>query len=161
MHSSSVIHPKAHIGPGCDIGPFCVIGENVVLGNHCRLHSHVVIDGHTELGEDNEIFPFACIGLKTQDLKWKGGITRTRIGSQNTFREYVTIHSATDGACQLSRRGRGRWGRGIPITKPSGATRATVIATFRGSGSHTVAGSSQEDPPPPALPPGGSPPPAS
>ena len=46
-------------------------------------------------GEENEIFPFASIGLKTQDLKWKGGITRTEIGSHNTFREYVSIHSAT------------------------------------------------------------------
>jgi UDP-N-acetylglucosamine acyltransferase len=91
----SVVHPSARIGAGCEIGPFCVIGENVVLGNNCRLHSHVVIDGYTELGEGNEIFPFASIGLKTQDLKWKGGITRTKIGDQNTFREYVTIHSAT------------------------------------------------------------------
>src|SRR6185503_3510858 len=28
--------------------------------------------------------------------KWKGGITRTVIGDENTFREYVTIHSATN-----------------------------------------------------------------
>jgi len=55
----------------------------------------VVVDGHTVLGRQNEIFPFASIGLKTQDLKWKGGITRTQIGDCNTFREYVTIHSAT------------------------------------------------------------------
>jgi len=66
-----------------------------VLGKACKLHSHVVIDGHTQLGDENEIFPFASIGLKTQDLKWKGGITRTVIGDKNTFREYVTIHSAT------------------------------------------------------------------
>jgi UDP-N-acetylglucosamine acyltransferase len=91
----SVVHPKARIGSDCEIGPFCVVGENVALGNHCVLHSHVVIDGYTILGEGNEIFPFASIGLKTQDLKWKGGVTRTEIGSHNTFREYVTIHSAT------------------------------------------------------------------
>jgi len=72
-----------------------VIGEQVVLGSGCRLHSHIVIDGHTILGRENEIFPFASIGLKTQDLKWKGGVTRTQIGDRNTFREYVTIHSAT------------------------------------------------------------------
>jgi UDP-N-acetylglucosamine acyltransferase len=95
IHPTAVIHPKAQIGKGCVIGPFCVIGENVALGEHCRLHSHVVLDGHTTLGEGNEIFPFASIGLKTQDLKWKGGLTRTQIGSHNTFREYVTIHSAT------------------------------------------------------------------
>jgi UDP-N-acetylglucosamine acyltransferase len=92
---TAVIHPKAQIGDGCVIGPYCVIGENVTLGRECRLHSHVVIDGHTTLGDDNEIFPFASLGLKTQDLKWKGGVTRTVIGSHNTFREYVTIHSAT------------------------------------------------------------------
>ena len=95
IHPSSVIHPKARIGTGCQIGPYCVIGEHVELGADCQLHSHVVIDGHTRLGARNEIFPFASIGLKTQDLKWKGGVTRTLIGDDNTFREYVTIHSAT------------------------------------------------------------------
>jgi UDP-N-acetylglucosamine acyltransferase len=95
IHPSAVIHKKAQIGADCVIGPYCVIGENVTLGEGCQLHSHVVIDGHTMLGANNEIFPFASIGLKTQDLKWKGGITRTQIGSHNTFREYVTIHSAT------------------------------------------------------------------
>src|SRR5271154_508551 len=95
IHSSAVIHPKAQIGLGCEIGPYCVIGEHVVLGERCKLHSHVVIDGYTKLGKENEIFPFASIGLKTQDLKWKGGTTRTEIGDGNTFREYVTIHSAT------------------------------------------------------------------
>jgi UDP-N-acetylglucosamine acyltransferase len=95
IHSTAVVHPQAVLGADCEIGPYCVIGENVVLGDRCRLHSHVVIDGHTRLGQGNEIFPFASIGLKTQDLKWKGGTTRTEIGDNNTFREYVTIHSAT------------------------------------------------------------------
>jgi UDP-N-acetylglucosamine acyltransferase len=66
-----------------------------VLGDRCQLHSHVVIDGHTQLGNDNEAFPFASLGLKTQDLKWRGGITHTRIGDGNVFREGVTIHSGT------------------------------------------------------------------
>ncbi|HAM73502.1 MAG TPA: acyl-[acyl-carrier-protein]--UDP-N-acetylglucosamine O-acyltransferase [Verrucomicrobiales bacterium] len=95
IHPTAILHPGASIGAGCRIGPYCVIGEHVVLGAECHLHSHVVIDGHTRLGAGNEIFPFASIGLKTQDLKWKGGITRTEIGDRNTFREYVTIHSAT------------------------------------------------------------------
>jgi UDP-N-acetylglucosamine acyltransferase len=95
IHPTAVIHPKAQIGANCRIGPYCVVGEHVVLGDDCHLHSHVVIDGHTVLGKKNEVFPFASIGLKTQDLKWKGGVTRTQIGDRNTFREYVTIHSAT------------------------------------------------------------------
>lgn len=95
IHPTAIVHPHAQIGVDCDIGPYCVIGADVVLGDRCRLLSHVVVDGHTVLGNDNEIFPFASIGLKTQDLKWKGGTTRTRVGHRNTFRESVTIHSAT------------------------------------------------------------------
>jgi UDP-N-acetylglucosamine acyltransferase len=96
IHTTAVIHPKAQIGADCYVGPYCVIGEHVVLGDRCQLHSHVVIDGHTALGRENEIFPFASIGLKTQDLKWKGGVTRVQIGDRNTFRENVTVHSATN-----------------------------------------------------------------
>jgi UDP-N-acetylglucosamine acyltransferase len=95
VHPSSVIHPGAQIGPDCEIGPYCLIGEHVTLGAGCRLHSHAVVDGHTKLGKENEIFPFACIGKKTQDLKWKGGVTRLEIGDNNVFREGVTVHCAT------------------------------------------------------------------
>lgn len=95
IHPSAIIHPQAQIGEGSEIGPYCVIGEHVVLGAGSRLHSHVVIEGNITLGRGNEIYPFAALGLKTQDLKWKGGLTRTEIGDGNTFREYVTVHSAT------------------------------------------------------------------
>lgn len=95
IHPTAIIAPTAKIGDECEIGPYCIIGPDVVLGPRCRLHSHVVIDGCTELGSDNEIFPFTSLGLRTQDMKWKGGKTYTRIGSHNVIREYVTVHSAT------------------------------------------------------------------
>jgi len=95
IHPTAVIQEGARIGEGCRIGPYCVIGPNVILGTGCELHSHVVIDGHTEIGSENTFYPFASIGLRTQDLKWDGGTTWTRVGFNNTFREYVTIHSAT------------------------------------------------------------------
>jgi UDP-N-acetylglucosamine acyltransferase len=95
IHPTAIIHPKTQIASTCEIGPYCVIGEHVTLGENCKLHSHVVIDGYTTLGKDNQVFPFASLGLRTQDLKWKGGVTRTEIGDHNSFREYVTVHSAT------------------------------------------------------------------
>jgi UDP-N-acetylglucosamine acyltransferase len=95
IHPTAIVHPRAQIGAGCKIGPYCVIGEHVTLGEHCTLHSHVVVDGHTRMGLGNEIFPFAAIGMKTQDLKYQGGNPRLEIGDQNVFREGVTIHCAT------------------------------------------------------------------
>jgi len=95
IHATAVVDPAAIIGEDCKIGPYCVIGPHVTLGGGCELHSHVVIDGRTELGEANIIYPHACIGLRSQDLKWTGGATWTRVGSHNTIREHVTIHSAT------------------------------------------------------------------
>ena len=95
IHPTAVIDPRAQIGADCEIGAYCVIGEEVTLGRGCRLHPHVVMGGHTSLGAGNEVFPFASIGLRTQDLKWKGGRTRTVIGDNNVIRECVTINSAT------------------------------------------------------------------
>ena len=96
IHPTAIIHPQAQIGVGCEVGPYCVIGEHVTLGENCKLHSHAVIDGHTKLGCGNEIFPFAAIGMKTQDLKYKGGAPRLEIGDHNVFREGVTVHCATN-----------------------------------------------------------------
>ena len=95
IHSTAIVSPAAELGADCVIGPYCVIGPGVVLGDGCRLHAHVVLEGPTNFGCRNEIFPFASIGQITQDLKWKGGTTRLRIGDHNTFREHVTIHRAT------------------------------------------------------------------
>ncbi len=95
VHPTAIVSPQARLGAGTRVGPFCVIGPDVELGDETVLHSHVVLDGHTQIGKRNQIFPFACIGTKTQDLKYKGGRTFVRIGDDNTIREYVTIHSAT------------------------------------------------------------------
>jgi UDP-N-acetylglucosamine acyltransferase len=96
IHPTAIIDPQAQIGDGCQIGPYCIVGPHVVLGGECRLHSHVVIDGHTVVGPRCEFFPFSSAGLKTQDLKHRGGTCRLEIGSDNVFREHVTVHLATD-----------------------------------------------------------------
>ena len=56
-----------------------------------------MIEGHTTIGDGNEIFPYASIGLAPQDLKYKGEPTRLEIGAGNIFREFVTIHRGTEG----------------------------------------------------------------
>jgi UDP-N-acetylglucosamine acyltransferase len=79
------------------VGPYCTIGANVVLGEECELVSHVVLDGHLTMGNRNRVFPFACVGVAPQDLKYAGEPTRAVIGDDNTIREYVTISRGTAG----------------------------------------------------------------
>ena len=66
------------------------------LGDGTRVHHHGSVEGNTVLGRACEVFPFACLGAKTQDLKFKGGNPGVRIGDRNVFREYVTVHAATN-----------------------------------------------------------------
>ena len=95
IHPTAIIPAGAEIGADCDIGPYCVIGAGVRLGQGVHLHEHVVVDGNTTLGDGCEIYPFACIGKQTQDLKFKGGRTYVDIGPRTSMREYVTVHAST------------------------------------------------------------------
>ena len=97
IHPTAVVHPAAEIADDVKIGPFCVVGEHVKLGPGCVLHSHVVIDGPSSFGSGNEFFPFSVIGLKSQDLKYKGEPTYLEVGDNNVFR--VSCHAGHD--CQI------------------------------------------------------------
>jgi len=95
-NNNSIIHPSAQIGSNVTIDNYCVIGPNVKIKNNCKIMSHVVIAGNTEIGMDNVIYPFACIGTNPQDLKFKGEKNKIIIGNRNSIREYVTIHPGTE-----------------------------------------------------------------
>lgn len=97
IHPSSIVAPGAKIGANVSVGPFCTVGEHVVLADGVKLVSHVAVDGHTEIGEDTEIFPFASIGLRPQDKKFKGEASKLLIGKRNIIREYVTMNPGTEG----------------------------------------------------------------
>ena len=94
---SAVVHPGARIGAGTRVGPHAVVGQHVTIGRHCDIGASTVIDGFTEIGDENQIFPMASIGLIPQDLKFGGEPTRLVIGNRNVIREFVTIHRGTAG----------------------------------------------------------------
>jgi UDP-N-acetylglucosamine acyltransferase len=96
IHPTAIIEAGAQLGADVEIGAYCYVGATVTLGARTRLHHHASVEGNTTVGEACEIFPYACIGGKTQDLKYKGGSPGLRIGNRNVFREYVTIHCATN-----------------------------------------------------------------
>ena len=105
IHPTAVVSPNATLGDECFIGPYCVVGDEAVLGDNVRLESHVVIDGRTSIGADTHVFPFVSIGLASQDLKYKGEPSETKVGARNKIREFVTIHRGTAGGGMLTRIG--------------------------------------------------------
>ena len=97
VHPSAIIDPQASIHPDADIGPYCVIGPDVKIGAGTRLMAHVYVEGPTEIGSDNLFFPYATVGVASQDLKYRGERAFTYIGNRNKIREFVSIHRGTEG----------------------------------------------------------------
>ncbi len=96
IHPTAIVEAGAQLGTDVELGAYTYVGGEVVLGDGTKLHHHAAVEGHTALGKNCEVFPYACIGGKTQDLKYQGGKPGLRIGDRNVFREYVSIHCATN-----------------------------------------------------------------
>lgn len=97
IHPAAIVDPGARIAGDAEIGPYCIIGAEVEIGARTRLMAHVYVDGVTTIGQDNLFYPYATVGVASQDLKYKGERAQTRIGDRNKIREFVTIHRGTQG----------------------------------------------------------------
>ncbi len=96
-HPTAIIHPEARLADGVRVGAYAVIGEHVTIGRDTMVEVNSVVDGYTTIGERCRVFPFASVGLEPQDLKFRGEKSTLEIGSDNVFREFVTIHRGTTG----------------------------------------------------------------
>jgi UDP-N-acetylglucosamine acyltransferase len=94
IHPAAIVEPGATIGDNVVIEAFAVVKANVILEDNVVIKSHAYIDGYTTIGAGTVIYPSACIGTKTQDLKFKGEKTYVKIGKNCDIREYVTINSS-------------------------------------------------------------------
>jgi UDP-N-acetylglucosamine acyltransferase len=95
IHPTAIIEKGAELDDGVIVGAYAYIGPRVKIAKGTEVMHHATVDGATTMGEDNEVHPYAYVGGKTHDLKYKGGIPGLKIGSKNVFREFTTIHCAT------------------------------------------------------------------
>ncbi len=96
IHPTAIIEAGAQLAADVKVGPYAVIGAEVKIAAGTSVGAHAVIEGDTTIGENNEIFQFAAIGAKPQDLKYHGEKTRLIIGERNKIREFVTLHPGTE-----------------------------------------------------------------
>jgi UDP-N-acetylglucosamine acyltransferase len=106
IHPTAVVAPGARLAADVRVGPFCVVGPEVRLDAGVVLHSHVVVEGRTHLGTGVEVFPFASVGHRPQDLKFKGEASSLEVGEGTQIREHVTINPGTAGGGMVTRIGR-------------------------------------------------------
>lgn len=105
IHPTAIVAEGAKIASSAVIGPYCIVGPHVVLDEGVRLISHVVVDGITSIGQNSVVYPFASLGQRPQDLKYKGEPSRLEIGCDNQIREHVTMNPGTEGGGMLTRVG--------------------------------------------------------
>src|SRR5580658_4285842 len=97
IHPTAIVDPAARIAQSAEIGPYCIVGAEVEVGARTRLMASIFVEGVTTIGEDNVFYPYSTVGVASQDLKYRGERSRTRIGHRNKIREFVTIHRGTEG----------------------------------------------------------------
>ena len=105
MHSSAIIEDGAVLGEDVTVDPFCMVGSQVVLGVGVTLKAHVVLGGRTIVGPNSVIFPFASIGQRPQDMKYRGEESELIIGANTVIREHVTMNPGTRGGGLVTRTG--------------------------------------------------------
>ena len=107
IHPSAVINPRATLGARVSIGAYAVIGAGVEIGDDCDIGPHVVLSGPMVLGARNRLSAHATLGLAPQDNSYNDEPTRLEVGTDNIFREFVTIHRAStkeDGITRIGNR---------------------------------------------------------
>ena len=97
IHPTAIVDPAARIARSADIGPYAIIGAGVEIGERTRIMASVFMEGPLTIGEDNLFFPYTTCGVASQDMKYQGEASETRIGHRNKIREFVTIHRGTKG----------------------------------------------------------------
>ena len=96
IHPTAIVEDGAVLGADVEIGPYAHVGANVRLGDGTVVKHGAIIDGHTTIGSQCQIFPYACVGMKTQDLKYKdGSVSYVEIGDRTVIREFATVHLGT------------------------------------------------------------------
>ncbi|NLI78324.1 MAG: acyl-ACP--UDP-N-acetylglucosamine O-acyltransferase [Candidatus Riflebacteria bacterium] len=92
IHPTAVIAPGAQVHPSAEVGPYVTVGPHVTVGQGCVIGAHSHLEGWTTIGPGNKLSPHVAIGCPPQDLKYDGQPSFVKIGSNNCFREFVTVH---------------------------------------------------------------------
>ncbi len=94
VHPTALVGPQVTLGRGVVVGPFSVLEGNISFADGVQVGPHCHFMGTLEVGPRTNFAAGCVIGGRPQHTGYKGEPTRTKIGSDNDFREHVTVHRA-------------------------------------------------------------------
>ncbi len=95
IHPTALVSAEANLGQDNIVGPFAIIEEGVVLGNSNRIAAHAVIKKSVRMKDGNTLSEHVVLGGIPQYTGFDESLaTYLQIGSDNVFREAVTINCA-------------------------------------------------------------------
>ena len=92
IHPTAVIGKDVEIADDVSVGPFSIIEDHVKIASGTQIGPHCHFLGWTTVGENCKFHAGCVIGDAPQDYGYKGEESYVQIGSNNEFREYVTVH---------------------------------------------------------------------
>jgi UDP-N-acetylglucosamine acyltransferase len=96
IHPSAIVSASAELGNNNRIGAFTIIEDGVRLGDDNVIAAHAVLKFGTRMAHRNRVYEHAVIGGPPQHVKFTDESVPTfaEIGSDNVFREAVTVNRA-------------------------------------------------------------------
>jgi UDP-N-acetylglucosamine acyltransferase len=95
VHATAIIDPEAVLAPDVQVGPYAIIEGPVQVGPGCVIEAHACLCGPLTLGRNNVVGHGAVLGKSPQHRGYRDEPTGVRIGDDNVFREFVTVHRGT------------------------------------------------------------------
>jgi UDP-N-acetylglucosamine acyltransferase len=105
IHPTAIVHKSAELEDDVVIEAYAHVGESVKVGKGTLIRHGAIVEGVTTLGENNVLYPYACLGTDPQDLKYAGEKTRLEVGNNNRFREHTSINKGTAQGGRLTKIG--------------------------------------------------------
>lgn len=97
IHPTAILDGDINLADDVEVGPNCVLRGRITIGAGTRLIGNCYLTGTLSMGTGNIVYPFACLGFAAQDVNYPGDMydPGVSIGSDNQFREYTSVHRAT------------------------------------------------------------------
>lgn len=97
IHPTAIVADGAKLASDVEVGPHSIVGAQAEIGAGCIIGANVILEHRVVLGEGTKVGHGTILGANPQDLGFDTARcdTGVRIGKNNTIREYVTIHRAT------------------------------------------------------------------